>query len=334
MHIGDFEIGGGQTFIIAEMSCNHEQDYHKAIQIIKAAKDAGANAIKMQIFTPDDMCLDNGLEVKDGCWNGLKLYNLYKQTAIPYSWLVSLKEIAEEIGLVWFASVFSEAAVDILEEIGCPAYKVASPEIGYISLLERIAKTDKPVFVSTGCVTTIGEITRLWRTIKKRNTSLLHCVSQYPAPPEKYGLRTIAALSQMHGVHAGLSDHSKGIAIPIAAVALEARTIEKHLMLPDSHSFDKEFSITPDEFAEMVRAIRIVEKAVPGCRLEGNKSEYKRSLWVAEDIKQGETFTKDNIKVLRPSGGLDPSELPNIIGKKANSGIRWGTPLSKDLIES
>lgn len=333
MKIDNFEIGFGPTFTIAEIGANHEQNYQKAVALIYAAKEAGANAVKLQTYTPEDLTIDcdkGPFVIEEGL--GESLFSLYKKAAMPLSWHKRLKEIADDIGITLFSTPFSVSAVDFLEkEIDPPCYKIASPEINDTALWERIAETGKPVFFSTGCSRDYPEIIQAARIIDRKKCIPLHCISKYPARPEEMCLRTIAALSQSWGVHVGLSCHSPEIAIPIAAVALDARVIEAHIKLPCSTSPDAGFSITPDKFKEMVVGIRAVEKAVSGVKFR-HQSKLKRSLFIVKDMKKGDEFTCENVKSIRPSGGIEPKELPNIIGKKANQDISYGTPLSFGMI--
>ena len=230
-----------------------------------------------------------------------------------------------------FSTPFSVDAVDFLEDMNVSAYKVASFEINHIPLLERISKTEKPVLFSTGTTIDYPEIVQTARVLGRKKCIPLHCVSSYPAKPDQACLRTIAAFSQSWGCHCGLSDHSDGIAIPVAAVALEARVIEKHIKLPNTLSADSSFSITPEKFKLMVSMIRDVEKAVPGVKFN-HDNKLRRSIWTATDIKKGEEFTKENIKILRPSGGLEPREYSKLLGQKAKVDIKFATAMNYGLV--
>lgn len=333
MQIDGFEIGGNDVYVIAEMSANHCGDYDTAKKLVNAAKWAGASAIKLQTLKPEDMALNHPkFKIKDGPWRGFNLYQLYREIAMPWEWQHKLKKYADEIGITLFSTPFSVEAVDFLENMGVSAYKVASFEVNHIPLLERIAKTEKPVFFSTGTTVDYPEIIQTARMLGRKKCIPLHCVSQYPAKPEDANLRTIAAFSQAWGCHCGLSDHSNGIAVSVAAVALEARVIEKHIKLPNTTSVDSSFSITPEKFKMMVSMIRDVVKAVPGVKYN-HKSDLRRSIWAAKDIIKGETFTKDNIKILRPSGGLEPKEYETILGQKAKVNIKFATSMNYGLVE-
>ncbi len=336
MKIGNFEIGSGSTFVIAEIGANHEGDYQKAVRLIHAAKEAGADSVKLQTYTANDMTIDCDSEVfrvclKGSLWEGQTLYQLYQKAATPLDWFLKLKRLAENIGIILFSTPFSIGAVDFLEQVNVPCYKIASCEINDIALWERIAQTGKPVLFSTGASSDYGEISRASRIVGRKNCIPLHCVSQYPAPPEEMNLRTIAALSQSLGTYAGLSDHTKGIAIAIAGVALEAKVIEKHIKLEGSTSPDASFSITPKEFKRMVDGIRCVEKAVSGVQFK-HTSPWRRSLYVTSEMKKDDIFTEQNVRSIRPSGDLEPIELKNVLTRKAKCSISRGTALSQDLI--
>ncbi len=332
MQIDGFEIGSGEVYVIAEMGASHCGNYDTAKEIVKSAKWAGANAIKIQTFKPEDMALNHQrFKIKDGLWRGFTLYQLYREIAMPWEWQPKLKKYADEIGITLFSTPFSIEAVDFLEAMNVSAYKVASFEINHIPLLERIAKTEKPVFFSTGTTVDYPEIVQTARVLGRKKCIPLHCVSQYPAKPEDANLRTIAAFSQSWSCHCGLSDHSAGIAIPVAAVALEARVIEKHIKLPGTISADSAFSITPEKFKLMVSMIRDAVKAVPGVKFR-HESDLRRSIWAATDIKQGEVFTEDNIKIVRPSGGLEPKEYEKILGQTAKVNIKFATPMNYGLV--
>ncbi len=333
MKIDDFEIGCDGVYVIAEMSANHCGNYDTAKKLVAAAKWAGANAVKLQTFIPDDMALDcDAFKIKDGLWRGWTLYQLYREIAMPWEWQPKLKKYADEIGITLFSTPFSVKAVDFLEEMNVSAYKVASFEINHIPLHEKIKATGKPTFFSTGASEDYPEISQISRRLIRRNSVPLHCVSAYPAKPEEMGLRTIAALSQSMGTFAGISDHTSGIAVSIAAVALEAKVVEKHIKLPNTTSADSAFSITPEKFKLMVSMIKDVEKAVPGVKFK-HQNKLRRSIWSAADIKKGDIFTEDNIKILRPAGGLEPKEYEKILGQVAKENVKFGTAINYGLVE-
>lgn len=334
---------GNPTFIVAEMSANHNQDFDQAVKILKAAKEAGADAIKLQTYTPDTMTLDSDQEhfqIKGTIWEGKNLYRLYEEAYTPWEWHPKLKEIAEELGLDFFSSPFDHTAVDFLEEMEVAFYKVASFEVVDIPLLKKIAQTGKPVIMSTGMATLseIGEAVSALREEGNRELALLKCTSAYPAPPEEMNLKTLPHLSQAFGVPTGLSDHTLGIAVPIAAVALGACIVEKHFTLsrkivgPDSA-----FSLEPSEFKEMVQAIRVAEKALGKVSYQRTEKEkttsfFRRSLFAAKDIKKGEILTTENIRSLRPALGLHPRYLQEVLGQQAKIDLPKGTPLTWNMI--
>ncbi|MFN3870843.1 MAG: pseudaminic acid synthase [Aquificaceae bacterium] len=346
IEVGGRRIGEGfPVFIVAELSANHLQDFNLAIETIKAAKEAGADAIKLQTYTPDTMTVDvkkEPFEIKGGTlWDGLYLYDLYKKAYTPWEWHPKLFEFAASLGLLCFSTPFDESAVDFLEELGCPLYKVASFEITHIPLIEYIASKGKPIIISTGIATLsdIEEALRACYRMGNRQVILLKCVSEYPTPYEDVNLRTLTNMRQTFGVPVGLSDHTLGISIPIAAVALGAVLVEKHFILDRSLGGpDSAFSLEPQEFKNMVEAIKEVEKALGTITYELTEKQkemrrFSRSLFVVEDMKAGEIFTEKNVKSIRPNLGLHPKYLKDILGKRARKDISKGTPLSWELIE-
>lgn len=339
--IGDDE----KTFIIAELSANHNQNFDIAIQSINAIKECGADAVKLQTYTPDTITIDSDKEyfqIKQGTiWDGTTLYQLYKQAFTPWDWQPKLKEYAESLGLICFSSPFDKTAVDFLESLNVPAYKVASFEITDLPLIEYIAKKNKPVIISTG-IATLDEIDEAVQTCKDVGNDkiiLLKCTSEYPAPFEDANLSAIKFLKEKYNLIIGLSDHTLGIDVPIASVTLGAKVIEKHFTLDKNIGGpDSSFSLEPNEFKQMVQSIRNVEKAIGKPNFELSEKILKsrifaRSLFVVENIEQGEIFTEKNVRSIRPNYGLAPKYLKNIIGKKAKTKIEKGTPLSWDLIE-
>lgn len=336
MEIDGFQIGGGKVFIVAETGASHCRDFQKAVDLVRAAKEAGADAVKLQTFRPEDMTLDcdgEHFQIKEGLWRGQTLFELYRKTYLPWAWQPMLKNLADEIGISLFSTPFSLEAVDFLEKaVKPPAYKIASFNIVDYDLLKAVSATGKPVFISTGAAKNYREISLATRRLGRKRCVPLHCVSKYPAPSERFCLRTIPSLSQLTGCHVGISDHSQGIAITLAAVALDARVVERHIKLPQGGGADDAFSLTPDEFQEMVKAIRQIEKAVPGANFEGSSDghRYRPSLHATIDIKIGEKFTEGNIRYVRPAGGLEQKE--NILGKTAKCNISIGTPLTADLV--
>jgi len=342
--IKDRRIGVGYpTYIIAEMSANHNQDFNQAVEIIKAAKEAGADAIKLQTYTPDTITIDcdnDYFKIKGTIWEGENLYKLYGEAYTPWEWHPKLKKVANEIGLGFFSTPFDETAVDFLESIDISVYKVASFEVVDIHLLKKIAQAGKPIIMSTG-MATLSEIDEAVETIKNAGGTqfaLLKCTSSYPALPEEMNLRSITHLSETFNVPVGLSDHTLGITVPIAAVALGACIIEKHFTLSRKVSGpDSSFSLEPPEFKEMVDAVRIAEKTLGKVHYGVSEREkesrvFRRSLFVVKDMKVGETFSGDNIRSIRPGYGLHTRYLADVIGKYASRDIERGSPLTWDLV--
>ena len=346
IYIGDRLISeDAPTFIIAEMSANHLMDYDRAVDIMKAAKEAGADAIKIQTYTPDRITLNCGdpcFQITQGTiWDGITLYKLYETAYTPWEWQPGLKEKAEEMGLIFFSSPFDLSSVDFLEEMGVPAYKVASPEITDIPLLKKIAGTGKPVIISTG-IAHMADIELALKTCREAGNEqviLLKCTSAYPAPYEDINLRTIPSMRETFDCIAGLSDHTMGGAVACAGVALGAGVVEKHLTLRrEDGGADAAFSMEPEEFAEMVDNIRKIEKALGKVTYEltpkqAKTREHSRSLFVAEDMKAGDVFTPQNLRSVRPGCGLHTMYYDEILGKRIAKDVRLGTPLSWDLVE-
>ena len=339
------DIGNGfPIYVIAEMSANHGQDFDQAVKIIHAAKEAGADAIKLQTYTPDSLTIDCDNEDfrvgKGSIWEGQRLYDLYKEAYTPWEWQPKLLEIAEDLGLDLFSSPFDHSAVDFLETMGVPAYKIASFELVDLHLIQRVARTGKPIIMSTG-MATLAEIDEAVHTAREAGATqiaLLKCTSAYPAPPEEMNLRTIPHLAAAFQVPAGLSDHTLGIAVPVAAVALGACLVEKHLTLSRSNPGpDSAFSIEPQEFKAMVEAIRVAEKAVGDVSYLVTAGEqvsrvFRRSLFVVEDMKAGDVFTEENVKSIRSGYGLKTRYLHDILNKTILKDAKKGTRLSWDLI--
>jgi pseudaminic acid synthase len=343
--IGDREVGAGKpTYIVAELSANHNQNFSQAVRIIHAAKDAGADAVKLQTYTADTITLRSDKEyfkISGGTlWDGRTLHDLYQQAFTPWEWQPKLKKIADDLGMHLFSSAFDDSAVDFLEEMNVPAHKVASFELVDIGLIQKMARTGKPLIMSTGMASEkeISEAVEAARAAGATQIALLKCTSAYPAPPEEANLRTIPELARRFGCPAGLSDHTMGIAVPVAAVALGACIIEKHLCLARADGGpDSAFSLEPQEFKAMVDAVRTAEKSLgspqfsPGER-EANSLKFRRSLFVVEDVKRGQMFTKQNVRSIRPADGLHPRHLNEVLGKSAACEIERGTPLSWALV--
>jgi len=343
--IGNFDLER-DILVVAELSANHKQDINLAKETIHAMAEAGADAVKLQTYTPDTLTapFDNEyFQIKGGTlWDGKTLYELYKEAYTPWEWHYELKELAEKLGLIFFSTPFDKTAVDFLEELDVPAYKVASFEITDIPLIEYIASKGKPVIISTGIATLsdIEEAVEACKRVGNDQIILLKCTSAYPTPIEEANIGVIPSLRRIFGVPIGLSDHTKGIEVPVAATALGAVMIEKHFILDRKlDTPDKEFSLTPDEFAQMVKAVKNTKKALGDGSYkvtEGMKKgrQFARSLFVVKDVKKGELFTEENVRSIRPGYGLHPKYYREIVGKKrARKDIKAGTPLSWELID-
>mgnify|MGYP002395948580 CR=1 FL=1 len=337
-------MSNDKTYIIAELSANHNHDLEIALKTLKAMHDAGADALKVQTFTPDSMTLNENQEIfmarKDSLWKGKKLYDLYREAALPYEWHEKLKAEAENLGLDFFSTPFDIAGVDFLEKLKVPAYKIASLEINHIPLIEYVASKKKPMIISTG-IATLADIemaVNVCRKVGNNDITLLKCTSAYPAPIEEANLRNIATLKQMFNVKAGLSDHTLSLAVPGAAVAMGATVIEKHFILERSMGgVDAAFSLDKNEFSTMVKIVRETEKALGSDEYQVTEKMKKasissRSIIVSENILSGQNFSEQNIKVLRPGYGLHPSNYNSILGRKARSNIMKGTPLTWEMI--
>ena len=339
------KIGGNNpVFIIAEMSANHLQKFDNAVKLIKVAKEAGANAIKLQTYTPDTITIDcdnEYFQIKQGTlWDGQTLYELYKKAYTPWEWQPKLKEIAENEGLICFSSVFDKTSVDFLEGINVPAYKIASFEITDIPLIEYVASKGKPIIISTGIATLsdIEEAVNACKRMGNNQIALLKCTSAYPASLEDVNLWNIPNLADTFKTVVGLSDHTLGISVPIASVTLGAHIIEKHLTLDRKLGGpDAAFSLEPDEFKAMVKSVREVEKALGEVSYDLTEKmkksrEFSRSLFVVKNMKTGEIFTEENVRSIRPGYGLPPKYYDAILGKKVKTDIKKGSPLTWELI--
>ena len=345
IQIGKRSIGPGQpAYVIAEMSANHGQSFDQAVEIVRAAKAAGADAVKLQTYTPATITIQSDqsyFQVRGGTlWDGRTLYDLYAEAYTPWEWQPRLKKLAEDLGMDLFSSAFDSTAVDFLEEMGVPAHKVASFELVDIPLIQRMARTGKPLIISTG-MATVEEIDEALQSAGEAGATqiaLLKCTSAYPAPAEEMNLRTIPEMARRFGVPVGLSDHTMGIAVPVAAVALGACIIEKHLtLLRSTPGPDSAFSLEPHEFKSMVDAVRTAEKALGEVHFGLSEKEevsraFRRSLFVVEDVKQGETFDAANVRSIRPGHGLHPRHLTEVLGKRAAQGIKRGTPLRWEFV--
>lgn len=343
--INDKSVGRScPVYIIAELSANHNQDFEQAVQLIKSAKEAGADAIKLQTYTPDTITIDCNNEYfrisKGTIWEGRNLYDLYKEAYTPWEWQPKLKEVANELGMDLFSTPFDNTAVEFLENMGVTAYKIASFELVDIPLIQRVAKTGKPIIMSTG-MATLAEIDEAVQTARDagcKELALLKCTSGYPADPAEMNLRTIPHMAEAFGVPVGLSDHTLGIAVPVAAVALGACIVEKHFTISRAvPGPDSAFSLEPHEFKAMVEAIRTAEKAIGKVNYAVTEKEaasrvFRRSLFVVKNMKVGEVFTEENIRSIRPGYGLHTRFQKDIIGFKAADNITAGTPMQWRLI--
>lgn len=333
------------AFIVAEMSANHNMDFQRALDIIRAAKDAGADAVKIQTYTADTITLDSDapcFQITQGTlWDGTTLHKLYQSAYTPWEWQAELKAAAEDMGLVFFSSPFDLGSVDFLEGLGVPAYKVASFEITDIPLIKKIAGLGKPVIIATG-VARLADIELAVRTCRETGNEdvvLLKCTSAYPTPYEDVNLRTIPSMGDTFDCLVGLSDHTMGSVVAGAGVALGAKMVEKHLTLRRADGgADSAFSMEPEEFREMVDNIRKIEKALgrvtydlsPG---QEREREHSRSLFVAEDMKAGEVFTPRNLRSVRPADGLHTKYYEELLGKRIARDARMGTPMSWELVD-
>ena len=330
---------GHPTYIIAEMSANHNQDFAQAVKIVEAAKAAGADALKLQTYTPDTLTIDCDNEyfrIEGTLWEGRNLFALYGEAYTPWAWQPKLKAVAEDLGMDLFSTPFDSTAVVLMEEMGMPVIKVASFENVDLPLLRRIGQSGKPVIMSTG-MATLAEIDEAVTTLRDAGCTelaLLKCSSAYPSPPEVMNLQTIPHLAQAFGVPAGLSDHTLGTTVPVAAVALGACIIEKHFTTSrDIPTADRAFSLEPDEFRAMVDAVRTTEKALGTVHYGLNEKEqqsrvFRRSLFVVEDVAAGEEFTPVNVRSIRPGHGLHTRYLDAVIGRRASCELNRGTPLN------
>jgi len=343
--IGKHFVGGDNPcFIIAEISANHNQDFNQAIRLIKLAKESGADAVKFQTYTPDTLtlnCNNDNFQIKDGPWKGQTLYELYKQAFTPWEWFPKLKDYADSIDITFFSTPFDNSAVDLLESINVPAYKIASFELVDIPLIEYVAAKGKPIILSTG-MASLSEIELAVNTIRAKGNNqivLLKCTSSYPALPEEMNLASIRILRDGFNVFVGLSDHSLENETSVVAIALGTSIIEKHFIEkledggPDAH-----FSLDMIQFSKLVKSIRLAEKTIGindfiGIADKKENKIFRRSLFVVKDIKKGEYFTESNIRSIRPSFGIAPKYYKDILNKKSLFDIATGTPLSWNMID-
>lgn len=345
IEIAGREIGQGKAvYIIAELSANHNQDFDQAVKLIEAAKASGADAVKVQTYTADTLtlnCRNPYFQVAEGSlWQGQYLYELYQQAYTPWEWQAKLKKIANDLGLAFFSSPFDDSSVDFLQQMEVPAYKIASFELVDIPLLEKVAKTGKPLIMSTG-MASLAEIDEAVETVRAagaKQIALLKCSSAYPAPAHAMNLQTIPHLAQAFNLPTGLSDHSLELAVPVTAVALGACIIEKHFTLSrDIAGPDSAFSLQPEEFKTMVDAVRVSEQARGKVCYQASEKEqasqaFRRSLFVVETVEKGAVFTSKNVRSIRPAYGLHTRYLPKVLGRFAAESIKSGTPLGWDMV--
>ncbi len=337
-------IGRGHpVYIIAEMSANHGQNFEDALRIVQAAKEAGADAVKLQTYTPDTITIESDerpFQIEGTIWAGRNLYELYREAYTPWEWQPKLKEAAEDMGLHCFSTPFDFTAVEFLEGMNVPAYKISSFELVDLELVRRVTLTGKPVIMSTG-MASLGELDEAVATVRAaggKQLALLKCTSAYPAPAEEMNLQTIPYMSGAFRVPVGLSDHTLDVAVPVAAVALGASLIEKHLTLSRNvPGPDSAFSLEPHEFKAMVDAIRTTEKALGSVSFTVTPHEEacrsgRRSLIVVKDMKAGERFTEANVRSIRPGHGLPPRFYREVLKSVARQDIRRATPLSWELL--
>lgn len=346
IQIGNYTIGVKEKpFIVAEMSGNHNQSLEKALAIVDAAADSGAHAMKLQTYTADTITIDvrhGEFFISDpkSLWRGKNLYELYQQAATPWEWHQALFERAKQKKLICFSTPFDETAVDFLEQLQAPAYKIASFENNHLPLLKKVAKTGKPVIMSTG-ISTLADIEIAVNTLRQhgcRDLILLKCTSTYPASPENTNVVTIPHMSDLFNCHVGLSDHTLGIGVSIASVAVGARMIEKHFTISRAEGgVDSAFSMEPQEFSMLVeeteRAFLGMGDIKYGIQEDEKKSlAFKRSIYIVADMKAGDTLTTGNIRIIRPGLGISPAFFETMLGKKINRDVIKGTALTFDLI--
>lgn len=345
LSVGGRAIGPAEPpFVIAEMSGNHNGELARAIRLLEAAKAAGADAVKLQTYTADTMTIDSdkpGFRIEHGLWAGQTLYSLYQSASTPWEWHPELFQRGRDLGLLVFSSPFDDTAVELLESLGAPAYKVASFEIVDLPLIRRVAQTGKPVIISTG-MADLGEIEEAVQTARDagcRDLVLLHCISGYPTPPGESNLMTIPDLARRFDVAIGLSDHSMGTAVAIASIALGASVIEKHFTLRRSDGGpDAAFSLEADELGELVAACHVAWEALGQAGYDRRPSErpnlvFRRSIYVVADVRKGDVLDRSNVRAIRPGYGLAPKELGAVIGRRAKVDIERGTPLAWSLID-
>lgn len=345
LHILGRPIGPGHApYVVAEMSANHLGDLDRAYAIMRAAQKAGADAVKLQTYTADTITLDSKrpeFQIKGGPWDGEWLHALYDRAHTPWNWHADLFAMGRELGVAVFSAPFDRTAIDLLEQLDAPAYKIASFELVDHDLIRGCAETGKPLIMSTGMASRdeIAEAVMVARTAGARELAVLHCVSGYPTPPEQFNLRKLDTLAAELDVVVGVSDHSPGATIPTAAVALGAAIVEKHVTLARADGGpDAAFSLEPDELAEVVSNCRTVYEALGTgehrrADAERGSRAFRRSLYVVADVAAGEPFTRENVRSVRPANGLAPKHLEDILGKRAAVSIAGGTPLDWEVVK-
>jgi N-acetylneuraminate synthase len=346
MQIKDRPVGPGQPpFIIAEMSGNHNQSLEKALTIVRLAAEAGADAIKLQTYTPDSLTIDHRegmffINDPNSLWAGRSLYELYQVAMTPYEWHEPIFRCAQDHNLICFSTPFDEDAVDFLEKLGSPAHKIASFENNHLPLLRKVARTGKPVIMSTG-LSTLAELAESVATLREAGAQdlvLLKCTSSYPASPENSHLRTIPHMRELFGCEVGLSDHTPGIGVAVASAALGASVIEKHFCISRAEGgVDSAFSLEPHELKALVSETRRATQALGSVCYGVQEAEkkslfYKRSLYFVEDIGAGGALTLDNVRIIRPGNGLHPRYLPQLLGRTVRTPVQRGTPVSWELL--
>ncbi len=339
------QFDDNKPFIIAEMSGNHNQSLERAMKIVEAAAETGVDAIKLQTYTADTMTIDKDTDEffiadKDSLWQGESLYNLYKKAYTPWAWQEKIFRHAEELGLICFSTPFDDTSVDFLEGIGCPIYKIASFENIDLPLIRKVAKTGKPIIASTG-MASVAELDEMVRTAKENgceDLTLLKCTSSYPATPEGTNLRTIPHMKELFKCKVGLSDHTLGIGVAVASIALGATVIEKHFTLSRADGgVDSAFSLEPKEMQKLVQECKGAWRAMGGICYEVTEQEmkslqFRRSLYIVDDMKAGDIFTEKNLRSIRPGFGVSPKYYDCIIGRKVSRNVKRGTPFQWDLV--
>ena len=345
LQIAGRTVGPGRpVYVIAELSSNHHQSFDEAVRLVRAAKECGADAVKLQTYTADTLTIRSRrpefLVAGGTLWDGRTLHDLYAEAYTPWDWQPRLKAVADEIGIALFSTPFDPTAVEFLEGMGVPAYKVASFELVDLPLIERVARTRKPMIMSTG-MATVAEIEEAVMAARKAGATaiaLLKCTSSYPAPASEANLRTIPHLAGAFGVPTGLSDHTMGIAVPVAAVTVGACIIEKHFTFSRAvPGPDSAFSLEPAEFRAMVEAVRTAEQALGavhyGLTAHEEKSRvFRRSLYVVQDVRAGDVFTEATVRSIRPAKGLAPKYLGRVVGRRATRDVPAGTPCEWDMV--